>query len=357
MADKKEMANEPQEVETLETDRQFRVIRFSPDGKQLFGAGYDGTIQRFDVSGESPELLAPLEGHRGWAESILFAAKHNLLLTTDSWGQLCAWDITANPPKVKWKHEEAHDGWIRSVSLSEDESLIVTAGRDFNVRVWSTQDGKLLHELAGHEHEIFAVAVHPDNKSVVSCDLFGHLKHWDLSQGECVREIHLEKMHYYERDQDVAGVYSLRFHDGGKILLCAGSQPSNTGNVAGTPTIEWLNWETLESTRSMTFGESKQGYVYDYAFHDDGYVMLVTSGAPGAGQFICQRLDADEPFYSTNKMNNCHSLAFDGPTNRCIVASTNKRSQGNGAVRDKEGNYVANTSPLTFFSLPQADES
>ena len=116
--------------------------------------------------------------------------------------------------------------------------------------------------------------------------------------------------------------------------------------------MHWIDWKSLKIEKTLQFGESKQGYVYDYAFHPDGYVMVVTSGAPGAGQFLCQRLDEDAPFFSTSQMSNCHSLAFEPTANRCIVAATNKRSQGNGAVRDKEGNYVANTSPLTVFALP-----
>ena len=345
---------EPQQLETIETDRQFRVIRFSPDGSQLFGAAYDATIHRWDLAGEQPAALEPLEGLRGWAESLLFSPSHNMLLSTDSWGQLCAWNLAEEPPKTKWNQENAHNGWVRAVALQKDESLIATAGRDQFVRVWDAATGERRHELKGHESEVFAVAIHPDGKSVASCDLFGHLKHWDLEDEKCVRELHLEKMHYYERDQDVAGVYSLRFSDDGETLLVAGSEPSNTGNVAGTPTIHWLKWESLEIAKTLTFGESKQGYVYDYAFHPGGYVVAVTSGAPGAGQFLCQRLDEEQPFFNSNKMSNCHSLAFDTRTNRCIVASTNRNSQGNGAVRDKEGNYVGNTSPLTVFALPDA---
>lgn len=354
MDDKQQPSPEPKQLATIETDRQVRVIRFSPDGKQLFAAAYDATIQRWDLSGEKAKALSPLEGHRGWAEALVFAPRHDLLLSTDSWGQLCAWDLTADPPQPKWRHEAAHDGWIRAAALSADESLLATAGRDRFVRVWSVADGKRLHELAGHDHEVFAAAMHPDNQTVASCDLFGNLKHWDLKEGRCARELRLEKMHYYERDQDVAGVYSLRFHDDGKTLLCAGSQPDNTGNVAGVPTICWLDWEKFEIARSMQFGPSKQGYVYDYAFHAGGYVMLVTSGAPGAGQFICQRLDEEQPFFCTSKMSNCHSLGFDPATGRCIVAATNRNSQGNGAVRDQDGKYVGNTSPLTVFALPEA---
>ena len=54
---------ELQQLETIETDRQYRVIRFSPDGRRLFGAAYDGTIARWDLSGETPQSLAAVEGH------------------------------------------------------------------------------------------------------------------------------------------------------------------------------------------------------------------------------------------------------------------------------------------------------
>ena len=358
---------EPQKRHTFATERQARIIRFSADGSVLYGACYDGKIRRWTTTPEVADEADPkkrkpddeipatelpaLEGHHGWVENLTFAPTHKLLLSTDSWGQLCAWNEGNDSVDIRWKHEHAHDGWLRALALSQDESLIATAGRDKVVRVWQTSDGKLLHELKGHEDEVFAVAIHPDNKSVISGDLFSRLKHWNLETGECQRETQLEKMNYYERDQDVAGLYSLRFDADGKTLLAAGSEPSNTGNVAGTPTIYWLNWETLAITKTMQFGDTKQGYVYDYLFHPDGYVMLVTSGAPGAGQFICQRLDEEEPFFRDTKMTNCHSLAFDAATSRCVVASTNRRSQGNGAVRDKDGNYVANYSPLAVFEL------
>ncbi len=361
----------PQKLHTNDTDRQVRTIRLSPDGKTLYGASIDGKIRRWDVTVKPSEdeplpeekskkkeaaenpwpELPSLAGHRGWLQSLLISPQHNLLISTDSWGRLCAWDVKKEPPEIKWNNEQAHDGWIRDAALSQDESLVATCGRDKIVRVWSAADGKLLHELAGHEDDVFAVAVHPDNKSLVSGDLFGRLKHWDLASGKCQRDAHLEKMHFYDRDHDVAGLYSLRFHDDGKTLLAAGSEPSLTGNVGGLPAIYWVNWDTLEVAKTMHFGESKQGYVYDYAWHPDGYLMLVTSGAPGAGQFLCQRPDEEKPFFTETGMTNCHSLAFDPATARCIVASTNRSSQGNGAVRDKDGVYVANTSPLAVFEI------
>jgi len=351
---KKNASPKPQELQTIQPDRQYRVIRFSPDGQSLFAASYDADIHRWDFSGDTPQVIEPLKGHHGWVESLIFAPAHDLLISTDSWGELRAWNCKDDSPQPRWRRQQAHDGWIRAAALSADQSLIATAGRDRTVRVWSTTDGKLLHELRGHEHEVFSVAVHPNNQAVLSGDLFGNIKHWQLEGGKIAQEIRLEKMHYYDRDQDVAGLYSLRFHEDGATLWAAGNEPNRAGRVGGPPTIYHLTWDSLETQKTLKIGENADAQVFDYELHPDGYLMLVTSGRPGKGEFLCQRLGEDKPFYLTNRLSNCHSLAFDAGSNRVVVASTNKRSQGNGAVRDDEGNYVGNTSPLTVFALPDA---
>lgn len=343
-----------EQIRQIETDRQYRSIRFTPDGKTLICAAYDGSIQRWDLAAEEPQLLDPLLEHQGWAEAVLFAPACDRMLTTDSWGKLCGWDLTKPTPTIAWKHDQAHDGWIRSASLSADETMLVTAGRDCAVRIWDTKTGEQLDEFVGHEHDVFSAALHPAGNVAVSADSLGNLKHWDRATGKCLRTVRLEDMHYFGRDQDVAGIYSLAFTADGKQLIAAGSQPTRTSNVGGTPVLQWLDWKTLKVAKTITFGEEKQGYVHDYAIHADGYVMVVTSGTPGAGQFLCQRLDEEEPFFITTKMSNCHGLAFDATSNRCIVAATNRNSQGNGVVLNADGDYRGNTSPLHLFQLAES---
>ena len=58
---------------------------------------------------------------------------------------------------------------------------------------------------------------------------------------------------------------------------------------------------------------------------------------------------------SSTKMSNCHSLAVHGD-GRIVVTASNRNSQGNGAVRDKRGDYVANFSPLHVFAPPGSEE-
>lgn len=345
---------EPRELYTIECDRQVCVTRFSPCGQYLFAGGYDASIRRWNVTSDQPQSLDPVNGHHGWVTWMEFHPEGELLLSVDSWGGLRATRYADEQPTAAWSHEQAHDGWIRSLTLSSDGSQVVTGGRDRAARIWSAGDGKLLHEFTAHPEEVYAAAVHPDNKTLVTGDLLGVLRCWDVSSGKCLSEKTFEKMHFYERIQDVGGLRLLRFHDP-QTLICAGAEPQHAGRSIAIPTIHWLAWPSLEIKHTARFGPEKQGFIFDLAWHPDGYWAAVSSGQPGNGQFLFLRPTEAEPFFNTTKMSNCHSIDIH-PDGRLAVAATNRNSQGNGAVKDKQGNYIGNTSPIHFFKPPASRE-
>ncbi len=347
--------SEPRELFKLDCDRQLMVARFTTCGRMLIAGGYDASIRRWDLCAEQTVESSRVAGHRGWVSCLEVQPGGELVFSTDTWGRLQATRGIAENPEVAWHHDEAHDGWIRSLSVSDDGELLVTSGRDGVVRVWSAADGTLLHQLPDHPAEVFAVAIHPDKKTVVTGDLFGVLRRFALPGGKCLGEVSLEKMHYYERIQDVGGLRLLRFHDRGRTLVCAGGEPQRTGRAIAIPTIHWLDWPDLKIQHSVRLGAQNHGFVFDLAWHPGGYWAVVTSGQPGSGQFLLVKPGQVKPFYNSTKMSNCHSLAVHGD-GRMVVTASNRNSQGNGAVRDKEGNYVANYSPLHVFSPPKSEE-
>ena len=347
----KDMAK-PRERLTIKCDRQICTARFSPCGKFLVAGGYDASVRRWDMTGEEPGSLEHINGHHGWVQWLEFQKDGQLLFSVDSWGGLRASTYAGEQCEAVWFHEQAHEGWIRALSLSADGKLIATGGRDRSARVWSVSDGKRLKEFSDHPHEVYAVAIHPDGKTVVTGDLFGVLRHWDLESGERRGETKIDKMHFYERIQDVAGVRLLRFH-GEQTLICAGAEPQRAGRSIAIPTIHWLDWPSLKIKRTAHFGPEKQGFVFDLAWHPDGYWAVVTSGQPGNGQFLLQRPDEEQPFFVSTKMSNCHSLDVH-PDGRIAVSASNRNSQGNGAVKDKDGNYLGNWSPIHLFDPPAA---
>ena len=79
--------------------------------------------------------------------------------------------------------------------------------------------------------------------------------------------------------------------------------------------------------------------------------MAALSGSPGTGKIVFQRLGDKQPFYSTTKYRNCHSLSLHPSGKRFAITSTNNGSNGNGR-RLKNGEYLGNYSPVHVFDFP-----
>jgi WD40 repeat protein len=347
---------EPRETHALEVDRQIAVARWSPDGNVLLTGGYDGLLRRWDTTADEPRELESITGHHGWVENVVALRSPAsskkpgfYCVTADSWGQLCNRHLDGENVEIVWQHEAAHDGWIRDLDVTPDGNRVVTCGRDRAVRVWSTADGKLVREFTGHANDLFTVAVHPNGEQVVVADQFGRLLVWDVATGERVREIDTA-IAYSNNDSDIPPVRVVRYLDAAR-LLAAGSHPNSTNNQQGKPTILIHDAATGERTQLLEQADTNQGFVYDVALHAEGFLVLVTSGTPGKGQLLLWRLDEKQPFHAVTKMFNCHALALHPGGKRLVVTATNRNSQGNGTVLDKEGKYLGNTSPVHFFEL------
>jgi WD40 repeat protein len=343
---------QPKEVKQLKLDRQMCIVRFSPDGKLLVAGGQDAQIRRWD---EQLNELPALTGHGGWVQTLAFHPSSERLFSADSWGKLICWPAAEKEAKPAWTVEQAHDGWIRGLAASADGKQLATCGMDRKLRLWSAEDGKKLTELSGHADDVLSVAFHPDGKSVVSGDIKGIVKQWDVASGKPVREFDAKVLYRLDRLQDTGGARCLAFDKEGKVLACAGTQPKNGGNVQGVPTILLFDWQTGKVQHTLKHGADGDAYVYDVHFHPAGFLMAVSSGNPGVGKFYFQQPGDAQPFFVTPKMANCHSLAVHPNGSRFVVSATNGGSNGNGRGANKD-NYPGNWSPLVVWDMPKSGD-
>jgi len=344
---------DPKPIKTLAPELQLWSARFSPCGKILAAGGMDGTVRRWDVSDPKTPELAPLTGHESWVQTIAFVGSR--IVSGDSWGTLIARDYadTADA-KAVWKHAAAHDGWLRQIAVSSDGSRIATCGRDQAVRVWLAADGKKELELVGHNQDVFCLAFHPDGKSLISGDLMGGIKHWDLASGKVVRTFDAKVLCKSDRLQDIGGVRCLRFDAAGETFGAAGTKPKNGGNVQGLPTIQLFDWKTGKAKEIVSFGVDGDALIYDFEFHPAGFLIGVSSGNPGIGKLFLTRVGDAAPFVLNSKMANCLSMALHPDGKRLVVTGTNSGSNGNGRQLDKNGKYAGNRSPVHLLEFPKA---
>lgn len=342
-------------LKVLDNKREFSVARFSPCGKFLFAAGFDGHVHRWDSSNDDFNEITPaLGGHNGWVQDVAFDATAPAVFSVDTWGRLTRWDYAAlgEQPQPKWSVETAHDGWITSVAVSPDGQLVATCGLDRAVRIWSAADGSKKHDFPNQPDDLLKVAFHPDGKSLVSGDLKGIVKQWDTASGQRTRQFDAGVLYKLDRLQDVGGARCLSFNADGSLLFVAGTKPVNGGNVQGIPTVLAFDWTNGSLKHTLELGQAGDVYVTDLRWHAAGFVMAAISGNPGSGKLVFRRLDDKEPFVLLTQIANCHSLSLHPNGTRLAIAGTNGGSNGNGKVLDKDGTYRGNWSPIHVLELP-----
>lgn len=366
---------EPTEIARFAAEPQIFGARFSPCGKFLASGSFLGQVRRWDAQIELPPAdpesnsnkkkrnkpqpvevkeLSELEGHGGWVQGLAFSPRGDWLFSADSWGKICGWPYAEENPQPKWTLEAAHDGWIQALAVSPDGNRLASCGIDRKVRVWSTDDGSKQWESDAHVDAVLAVCFHPSGEFLLSGDLRGVVRQWDVSTGRQIREIDATPLYTYRRLQDTGGVRCMAFNADGTTLACGGTQPKTQGNVTGIPTLLLFDFKTGKLTETMEFGTTKDVYVSDVHLHAEGFVMVVTSGTPGTGKFLYQQPGQKEPFFLSTSVRNVHALSLAPDGRRVAITGTNNGSNGNGRRLDKDGRYVGNNSPVHVYQMPAA---
>jgi WD40 repeat protein len=352
MPDAKDIAKlyEPKTSTIITAEPQVSLARFSPCGKLLVGGGYDARVRRWNVAAEGMPELPALEGHHGWVEGLAFRAEGELLFTADSWGQICCWSgYTEDKPAVKWKLDQAHDGWVRTLAVNPDGKSVASCASDRFIRIWSAEDGAKQFEFPQSEFGNLCLKYAPDG-TLLTGDDRGIVRHWK-ADGTLIRQFDASSLYVLSRLQDVGGVFALALDKEAKTLAVGGTKPVNGGTVVGVPTILLFDLATGEQKQKYDLGTQNDCYVADLQFHDDDFLSAVTYGTPGSGQLIYLKAEEKAPLLTYKQMQNCHSLSWHPDGKRLAVAATNGGSNGNGRPVDKEGKYKGNNSPIHVFTF------
>ncbi len=151
---------------------------FSPDGKQIVSASWDGSLKLWDLAGN---CLQTFTGHTDVVWSANFRPDGKQIVSASWDGSLKLWDLTGNCLQTFTGHTE----WVHDANFSPDGKQIVSASADNELKLWSLA-GNCLQTFTGHTGVVWSVNFRPDGKQIISASADNKLKLWDLT-GNCLQ--------------------------------------------------------------------------------------------------------------------------------------------------------------------------
>ena len=171
--------------EPLNSGGRLRCGAFSPDGKALATAGDSGTFRIWRNTLLRPEFTeCPIPGR---ARDLKFSADGRIIAVASDQvestaphaeiSSLTLWDVRGQPEKTRQYNLK---GRVNQMQLSQDGRSLIVAAQDGRVLVYAADGGLEPVFTLNHGCEVLSVALHPENRLLLTGDLVGTGRIWDL---------------------------------------------------------------------------------------------------------------------------------------------------------------------------------
>lgn len=158
-------------LKRLDEGEFHRGVAFSPDGRLLasglnIGCGKPecrGDVILWELS--SGQQLRRLEGHKHWIVQVCFSPDGKLLASASWDGTVRIWDVPSGRELITLG---GHESTVFCIAFSPDGKTLVSGDRLKMLRVWDVSSGSELQRLTEHHDIVFSVSFSPDGQLLAS---------------------------------------------------------------------------------------------------------------------------------------------------------------------------------------------
>uniref|UniRef100_A0A3B4A202 Bromodomain and WD repeat domain containing 3 n=1 Tax=Periophthalmus magnuspinnatus TaxID=409849 RepID=A0A3B4A202_9GOBI len=169
-------------------------------GMFMATGGTDHMVRIYYLGAEIPTKVSEIDGHTDKVVVVQFSNNSDLRFVSGSrdgtariWHyQQQEWktiilDMTSKLPSAS-NGEEKVKLVVTMVAWDRADRTVITAVSNYVLKVWNATTGQLLHNLCGHDDEVFVLESHPtDSRILLSAGHDGNIYMWDLTKGVKIR--------------------------------------------------------------------------------------------------------------------------------------------------------------------------
>jgi len=161
-------------------------LQWEKNTGSLFSGSIDGTLSRWDLNNMC--LADTRKGqHKKAINDLLMVQDIDLLASASSDGTILMWDAATMRPKKTFKGH-VHKKGTFSLAYSMDYHCLLTAGLDQEALVWNPYVERVpIFRLKGHAHALCGVTVVPSTPQILTADVTGMFRLWDMRNFRCVQ--------------------------------------------------------------------------------------------------------------------------------------------------------------------------
>jgi WD40 repeat protein len=167
------------------SDHRTGVTSLSYHDGNIYSGAYDGSIKVFNA--ESGQMVRNLHGHQLSVWALGVSDDGRRLFSAGSDGTINAWDISSTGEEAEFVEHtnKDHGGKVYSLVVLGDR--LISASSDRTIRIWD-YNLTCLATLQGHEDVVNSLCLFKDGQ-IASASSDKTLRIWDLSRAQSLKTV------------------------------------------------------------------------------------------------------------------------------------------------------------------------